>query len=280
MTAADIEQDEQVSIPIAGQPNYRPHNYDGKFLGAMSLRRALALSRNMVAVRLTARVGPRLVAQYANLMGITSKLPPYYSLALGSVEVTLIDITNAFNTLANGGVRVRPIMVTMVEDQHGTVIEQTRPEEVPVLRKTTAYVVTNMMQSVVDEGTATAIRQVGYADPAAGKTGTTDDYTDNWFVGFSPTVSCGIWVGFDKKRPVYRGATGGTVCAPMWGEFMKNVRPDSVPPESFAVPDSIISLPVCELTGALATPACPRVRHEIFVVGTQPTTDCAVHSTR
>ena len=169
-------------------------------------------------------------------------------------------------------------MITRVEDQHGTVLEENRPEETPVMRKTTAYVVTSMMQSVVDEGTATAVRQVGYVGPAAGKTGTTDDYTDNWFIGFSPNLSCGVWVGFDQKRPVYKGATGGTVCAPIWGEFMKAVQPESMPADEFAVPDSILSLPVCEATGSLATPACPRVRQEVFVVGAEPRTPCVLHS--
>ena len=278
MTAADIEADSAMRIAIPGQPDYQPHNYDAKFLGRMTLRRALALSRNMVAVRLIAKVGPQLVAQYANLMGITARLPPYYSLALGSAEVTLLDLTNAFNTLADGGIRVKPIMITRVEDDRGAVLEENRPEETPALRPTTAYVVTNMMQSVVEEGTATAVRQVGYTGPAAGKTGTTDDYTDNWFIGFSPGMSCGIWVGFDQKRPVFRGATGGVVCAPMWGEFMKAVKPDSAPADSFAVPDSIVTFPICEQSGRLATPTCPRVRQEIFLLGTEPTEFCTLGS--
>ncbi|MEO0078830.1 MAG: PBP1A family penicillin-binding protein, partial [candidate division WOR-3 bacterium] len=277
MTAADVEDDAPVSIPIAGQPDYAPHNYDGKFLGKMSLRRALALSRNVVAVKLAQRLGPQLVAQYANLMGITKKLPPYYSLALGSVEVTLMELTTALNTLANSGLRVRPILVQKVTDGRGVVLEENRPEAVRVLQPTTAYIVTSMLQSVVDEGTATAIRRVGYTGPAAGKTGTTDDYTDNWFVGYTPELTCGIWVGYDQRRPVFKGATGGVVCAPMWGEFMKAARPDSAATDSFPVPDRILSLPVCELSGKLATPTCPRVRYEVFVLGTEPRRSCPLH---
>ncbi len=277
MTAADIEDDAPVSIPIAGQPDYSPRNYDGKFLGPMSLRRALALSRNVVAVKLAQRLGPGLVAQYASMMGINRKLPPYYSLALGSAEVTLMELTTALNTLANAGIKVRPIMVQKVTDARGTVIEENRPDGTRVLQPTTAYVVTSMLQSVVNEGTATAIRRVGYSGPAAGKTGTTDDYTDNWFVGYSPDLSCGIWAGYDQRRPVFKGATGGVVCAPMWGEFMKAIRTDSTAADSFPVPDRILSLPVCEQSGKLATPACPRVRYEVFVLGTEPRRSCPLH---
>jgi membrane carboxypeptidase/penicillin-binding protein len=280
ITAADIEADSAITIPIAGQPDYRPHNYDGTFLGRISLRRALALSRNLVAVRLIAKVGPELVAHYANIMGISGVLQPVYSLALGSVEVTLLDLVNAFSTLAGGGIRVKPIMVTRVEDAQGAVLEENRPEQQPVLRPQTAYVVANMMQSVVNEGTATVIRQLGYQGLAAGKTGTTDDYADAWFIGFTPEVTCGVWVGFDKKKTIFSGATGGSVAAPIWADFMKTVRPDSLPSDSFSVPDSIATAAVCEQTGQSATPSCPLVRYEIFVAGTEPKTPCALHSRR
>jgi 1A family penicillin-binding protein len=278
MTPADIEVDSPMTIKIPGQPDYQPHNYDGTFLGSINLRRALALSRNLVAVRLITKVGPELVAHYANVMGITEVLQPFYSLALGSVEVTLLELTDAFNTLADGGIRVKPIMVTRVEDASGMVLEETRPDEQPVLRPQTAYVVANMMQSVVDEGTATVIRQLGYEGLAAGKTGTTDDYTDASFIGFTPEITCGVWVGFDKKRTIFSGATGGSVAAPIWADFMKTVRPDSMISDSFPVPDSIVTAAVCEQTGQLATPACPRVRYEVFIAGTEPKTPCALHS--
>ena len=266
------------TITIPGQPDYQPRNYDGTFLGRISLRRALALSRNLVAVRLITQVGPELVARYANVMGITEQLQPVYSLALGSIEVTLLEMTNAFNTLAGNGIRAKPIMVTRVEDARGTVIEENRPEQQPVLRPQTAYVVANMMQSVVNEGTATVIRSLGYQGLAAGKTGTTDDYADAWFIGFTPEMTCGVWVGFDKKKTIFTGATGGSVAAPVWADFMKTVRPDSLPSDSFAVPDSITTAAVCEQTGQLATPICPRVRYEVFAVGTEPKVPCALHS--
>lgn len=278
MTAADIEPDSTVVISIPGQPNYVPQNYDQRQLGRMTLRRALALSRNLVAVRLIQRLGPTLVARYASTMGIKQQLPPYYSLALGSVEVTLLELTAAFSTLANSGVRTEPYMVVRVEDAFGQVLEENRPSLRLAIRPATASIVTSMLQSVVDEGTATAIRSLGFAGPAAGKTGTTDDYADACFIGYNTRYCCGIWMGFDRRRTIFRGATGGVVAAPAWALFMKSIGGDTVAP--FPVMDNIVTSPICEETGRLATPACPRVRYEVFISGTQPTRDCDIHQAR
>jgi len=275
-TPADIMVDSTIELQIQGQPLYRPRNYDHKLLGPVTLRRALALSRNLVAVRLIARIGPELVTRYANLMGIREKLLPVYSLALGSVEVPLIDMTAAFCTLANGGVRIKPLLITSISDSRGFTIEENRPETQPVIGKATAYIVTSMLQSVIDEGTGTAIRHLGYSGPAGGKTGTTDDYTDAWFIGYSPSLCCGVWVGYDRKKTIFRGATGGGIAAPIWACFMKQVKPDSS--ERFGVPRDIVTVPICEQSGKLATPWCPRVRYEVFIKGTEPTVPCPLHS--
>lgn len=275
-TAADIEEDNPITLKIPGQPDYQPHNYDRKFLGPMTLRRGLALSRNLIAVRLAARIGPELIAQYARTMGITTKLPPYYSLALGSIELTLLEITNGFNTIANQGVRVKPILINRVEDQNGQLLEENHPEPQLAIRPQTAYIITSMMQSVVNEGTGIAIRQLGFTGPAAGKTGTTDDYTDAWFIGFTPTLTCGIWIGYDKKRTIFRGATGGVIAAPVWGELMKQVASDTM--STFPVPPDITTSAICEQSGKLATPFCPRARYEVFISGTEPTTPCPLHN--
>jgi len=277
-TAADVMIDSAVRIRIPGQPTYRPHNYDRKFMGPISLRRALALSRNLVAVRLIEKLGPELVARYANLMGIRQKLLPVYSLALGSVEVPLIEMTTAYSTLANGGLRIKPILITRILDNRGLTVEENLPEAQPVMPRATAYLMTSMLQSVIDEGTATIIRSVGFTGQAAGKTGTTDDYTDAWFIGYTPSLCCGVWVGYDRFRTIYRGATGGGVAAPIWGLFMDRVRPDSGAPRRFRVPHNIITAPVCEQSGQLATPRCLRVRYEVFVRGTEPVEPCLLHS--
>ncbi len=276
MTAADIENDSAVVIRIPGQPDYRPHNYDQKFLGQMTLRRALALSRNLVAVRLALKITPTVVAQYAQLMGIKTKIPPYYSTALGSIELTLLELTNAFNTFANQGVRVKPLMITKIEDENGRLIEEHHPEPELALRPQTAYVLASMMQSVVNEGTGTAIRALGYTGPAAGKTGTTDEYTDAWFIGFTPNLTCGVWIGFDRKKTIFRGATGGVIAAPVWGKLMKQISVDTI--TSFPVPPDIITVAICEQSGKKALPNCPRARYEVFIRGTEPIIHCPLHS--
>jgi len=274
-TAADIENDSALVIRIPGQPDYRPHNYDQKFLGRMTLRRALALSRNIVAVRLCEKIGPDVVARYANLLGITHKIPPFYSIALGSIDLTLLEITNAFNTIANQGVRLNPYLITKIEDAQGHILEEHHPDPRLAIRPQTAYILTSMMQSVVNEGTATTIRALGFTGPAAGKTGTTDDYTDAWFIGFTPTLTCGVWIGYDRKKTIFRGATGGVIAAPVWGELMKQIYTDTI--STFPVPPDIITQPICEQSGKLATPFCPRARYEVFIKGTEPVTLCPLH---
>uniref|UniRef100_A0A7V3UZV0 PBP1A family penicillin-binding protein n=1 Tax=candidate division WOR-3 bacterium TaxID=2052148 RepID=A0A7V3UZV0_UNCW3 len=274
-TAADIENDSALVIRIPGQPDYRPHNYDQKFLGRMTLRRALALSRNIVAVRLCEKIGPDVVARYANLLGITHKIPPFYSIALGSIDLTLLEMTNAFNTIANQGVRLNPYLITKIEDAQGHILEEHHPDPRLAIRPQTAYILTSMMQSVVNEGTATTIRALGFTGPAAGKTGTTDDYTDAWFIGFTPTLTCGVWIGYDRKKTIFRGATGGVIAAPVWGELMKQIYTDTI--STFPVPPDIITQPICEQSGKLATPFCPRARYEVFIKGTEPVTFCPLH---
>lgn len=276
-TAADIVVDSTIEIRIPGQPVYRPRNYDLKLLGPVSMRRALALSRNLVAVRLIEKLGPQLVARYAGICGISQKLPAVYSLALGSAEIPLLELTGAFATFANDGRRVKPSLVTVVKDGRGLVLEEARSEPQPVLSRETAYLMTSLMESVVNEGTATVIRSIGYQGPAAGKTGTTDDYSDAWFIGYTPSLAAGVWVGYDRKRTIFRGATGGGVAAPVWGELMKAIRADTLPPGRFEVPPDIVTAPVCETSGALATPRCPRVRYEVFARTAQPAVTCRLH---
>ena len=278
-TAADVLADSAFSVSIPGQPRYVPRNYDGKFLGPVTVRRALALSRNVVAVRVIERLGPELAARYANLLGINEKLPPVYSLALGSAEVSLLDMTTAFAAFGNGGLRIRPRLIERILDANGLTVEERPPESQPVLSAVTAYILTSMMQSVVDEGTGTAIRHVGYQGPAAGKTGTTDDYTDAWFIGYTPEVCAGVWVGYDRKRTIFRGATGGGIAAPIWGELMK-AAPSEHAAARFEVPPGVVTAPVCEETGLQATPRCPRVRYEVFREGTEPKTTCPLHASR
>lgn len=276
LTPATITLDAPIIIDIPGAKTYDPTDYDRKFLGSMTLRKGLALSRNLVFVRLGRNLGPELVAQYAYNMGITTPLKPVYSLPLGSSEVSLLDMVRAYTTLNNQGNRVEPIFFTKIVDREGRVLEENPPRVEQVLSPQTAYVTVDMMRSVIDEGTASRIRRMGFLGPAAGKTGTTDDYTDAWFIGFTPDIVCGVWVGFDKKSTIFRGATGGGVAAPIWADLMKYTIKDSIR-KNFTAPEGIVSREICIETGKLATPYCPHKRMEVFVQGTEPKEECQYH---
>ncbi len=273
---SDLEIDEPLTLPVPGSDPYTPTNFDYKFLGPITLRRALALSRNIIAVRLISRLGPEVVARYANLMGINEKLKPFYSLALGASEVTLLEMTQAFAVLANEGIKNTAQMITKIVDANNLIIEENIPEQLEVLPVQTSYIVTEMLRSVIDEGTGYAIRRRGFERPAAGKTGTTDDYTDTWFVGFTPNLACGVWVGYDEKKTIFEGAVGGNIAAPIWADFMKEATAN-LPDNDFIAPDSIVFAQICELTGLLASPRCPKIRREVFKLGTEPKQECTVH---
>jgi len=276
-TPANLELDAPLTINIPGvKEPYIPADFDHQYMGNMTLRRALALSRNIVAVRLISEITPEVVVNYANQMGITSKLQPYYSLALGSCDVSLIDMTKAFCVLANEGYKTKPIYILKIVDADNRVIEENGIESISVIDANVAYIVTNMMESVINEGTGYAIRRVGFGYPAAGKTGTTDDYTDTWFVGYTPDLACGIWVGYDQKKTIFHGATGGGIVAPIWGEFMNGIS-NLIYGSDFSKPDSVVYARVCDLTGYLATTRCPKIRDEVFIIGSEPKQECKFH---
>ncbi len=274
-TPADIVIDAPIVVQI-GDSLYSPANYDRTFLGPVTLRRGLALSRNLVAIRLLRAIGIRTAVEYARKMGIESRLANVLSLALGSCGVRLVELTSAFGTLANEGMRVEPLLIEKILDRDGKVIYENKRVQRRVLSPQTAYVVTNMMESVLNEGTAIAARTMGFHHPAAGKTGTTDDYTDAWFIGFTPDLVCGVWVGFDQLKRIARRATGAQFALPIWVDFMKEAVKD-YPPRGFEPPSGIVTAKVCQKTGLLATPLCPTVRTEIFIEGTAPEDTCYPH---
>jgi len=214
----DIILDAPTVFNTASGP-YAPHNYDNKFEGNITLRRALAQSRNIPALKLADKVGINTVIDYAHRFGITSKIPAYLPVALGSAEVTLIEQTSAFTTFPNDGVRVAPRYVRKVTDYEGRVLEEDYPEVKDVISAETARVMTSMLREVVLHGTAAAANAM--KTPLGGKTGTTNDFTDAWFIGFSPSITCGVWLGFDEKKTLGKQETGGHAALPMWMEFMK-----------------------------------------------------------
>lgn len=275
-TAADIVLDLPIVLEIPGVDSiYRPANFDNRFMGPITLKKALALSRNLAAVRLIRTLGPDLVVKYAHNLGIKSNLLPVISLALGSCEVSLLELTHAIATIANYGEEIPPIMIRRITNKDHTLIEQNEPRPERRLSPQVSYVLINMMRAVVDGGTGLEVRKY-YKGPAAGKTGTSNNYADNWFVGYTPRYTCGIWVGHDDNQRIFRGATGGIVCAPIWGEIMRSV--DSLYADDFPVPEGMTWCKICPQSGLLATEYCPQPREEVFIKGTEPTSRCDVHS--
>jgi penicillin-binding protein 1A len=213
----DTILDEPISFDTSSGP-YTPHNYDEKFEGVITLRRALAQSRNIPALKLASKVGIRSVIDYAERFGITSRMPPYLPVALGSAEITLIEQTSAYSVFPNDGVRVTPRFITRATDYEGRVLEEDFPDVKDVVSQRTARIMTSMLREVVLHGTGIAASKLPF--PAAGKTGTTNDFTDAWFVGFSPTMTCGVWVGYDEKKSLGAKETGAHAALPIWMNFM------------------------------------------------------------
>jgi len=214
----DTILDAPVTFQTASGP-YTPHNYDEKFEGTITLRRALAQSRNIPALKLADSLGIKTVIDYAHRFGITSNLRPYLPVALGAAEVTPLEQTSAFSVFPNDGVRMTPRYITKVTDYQGRVLEEDFPDVKDAISARTARIMTSMLQEVVLHGTAIAASAMKY--PLGGKTGTTNDFTDAWFVGFSPTLTCGVWMGYDEKKSLGAKETGGHAALPIWMDFMK-----------------------------------------------------------
>ncbi len=215
----DTVLDEPVTFETGSGP-YSPHNYDEKFEGTITLRRALAQSRNIPALKLASKIGIKTVIDYAERFGITARLPPYLPVALGAAEITLMEQTSAYSVFPNDGVRVTPRYITKVSDYEGRVLEEDYPEVKDVVSARTARIMTAMLREVVLRGTGVAAAKMPF--PVAGKTGTTNDFTDAWFMGFSPTMTCGVWVGFDEKKTLGAKETGGHAALPIWMNFMSS----------------------------------------------------------
>ena len=214
----DTIVDSPISFP-SGSGTWSPHNYDGKYEGTITLRHALADSRNIPAIKLAERVGIKTVIEYVRKFGITSEIQPYLPVALGSAEVTLLEHTAAYSTFPNDGVRLSPHSIRKVTDYDGHIMEQNFADVRDVISAHTARVMVELLQGVVLHGTGYAASKLNH--PLAGKTGTTNDFTDAWFVGFSPSITCGVWVGFDEKKTLGNKETGAQAALPIWMDFMK-----------------------------------------------------------
>jgi penicillin-binding protein 1A len=237
----------------------------------------LANSVNIPAAKLLQKLGTSSVTSYAKRMGIRSRLSPDLSLALGTSEVNLLELTASYGVFADQGVRVTPLFILRVEDKNGKVLEQSHAAAEEVLSPETALTMTNMMESVFENGTAASARALGFTSPAAGKTGTTDDYTDAWFVGYVPGLVTGVWVGFDRKQKIGPGMTGAAAALPIWVDVMMAATKGH-PQQGFPVPSGVISRLICTETGLLGNAACPTTEIELFREGSEPTGFCNVHT--
>lgn len=279
-TPTSIIVDAPVTYPSGNGQMYSPHNYDHKFLGPITLRYALEESRNIPAIKMMDTLGPKNVLDYAKRFGFDEDFPPYLPIALGAGDATLIDVTSAYTTFPNQGVRMKPYSVLNVKDREGNLLEENRGEPTDVIRADTAYVMTNMLRGVLSvRGTGARATSLAATWPLAGKTGTVDDNTDAWFVGFDPDITVGVWVGFDDKRKSLGTVEQGSyVALPIWIDFMKQYidgRPDKDDPPEFEAPGNIIFLNVDQSNGAPLGPDTAGAIHEAFISGTQPGANAA-----
>jgi penicillin-binding protein 1A len=251
---------------------WEPQNYDGRFAGAVTLRRALYQSRNVPTVRLSTEVGLSRVQRMAESMGM-GHIPSNPSVVLGTSEVTPIQITQAYSAFATLGDRPEARFVSEINDRDGGVVWSQAPQTEQVINAPVAFLVTSILQDVVNRGTATAVRRAGFRGPAGGKTGTTQDASDVWFVGFTPKLVGTLWFGFDKRQTIVRGASGGAIAAPVWGRIMSQVATGSA---DWVVPPGIETLTVDEV-GDVADGGCPvqgATHTEYFLHGTAPRNTC------
>jgi penicillin-binding protein 1A len=267
-----IYADAPVTYPAGDGTDYSPSDDDHRFLGSMSLRKAFALSRNVVAVRLAHDIGIDNVVQYAHAMGITEDLDADLSLALGTAVVSPLDMASGYSTIANGGVYTAPTAIRYITDRFGsTVLDNRYPQRHVAMSSGAAYIMTTLMQGVITEGTGYPNAIIGR--PAAGKTGTTSSFRDAWFVGFVPQLAAAVWVGNDDYTPMYE-SYGGNVPARTWARFMKTALAGAKV-EDFAVPPDIEKVRVCA-DGNYRAPSGAGGRQEIFLPGTAPLAMCAV----
>ena len=251
--------------------DWTPENFSGKFKGEMTLRQALAVSQNIPAVKLLNKLGPSTAVQWAHRMGIESPLQPNLSLVLGTSEVTLLELTATYAVFPNGGVGTRPFAVLEVLDREGRSIWRARPQMRSVLSPETAAIMTDMLQAVVQSGTGRAARRIGR--PLAGKTGTTDSYRDALFVGFSPTVVAGVWVGLDHYGILGEKETGARAALPIWIDFMEQALANR-PYGDFSLPEGVVKVRIDVESGLLASENCPNAVAAVFRKGTEPKQYC------
>jgi penicillin-binding protein 1A len=272
---------ETTPISLQGaNANWRPDDLVPDSVTSLSVRDAFARSSNFGAVRVGTWVGPQAVIQMARAAGMTTPIPPYPSIFLGSAEVKPIEFVAAIGAFGNGGRRITPRFINKVTDARGKVLYEAKPSNNWTINSGVAYLTLSLMNDVVDRGTASSVRRRGFWLPAAGKTGTTNDSKDVWFVGMTPDMVAGVWLGFDQPKTITPSASGGQMAAPVWAEMMKAAYAKRAQPGGWSPPSDLVSVPIDTASGATATDNCPaeNVRIEYFIPGTEPTEYCALHT--
>lgn len=276
-TPASLVDDEPVEVR-EGSRVWAPSNYGDEYDGPITMRRALMVSSNAAAVRFSRAVGEPRVVQVARGNGIRSPLQPVPSIALGAMEVTPLELVDAYAPFANGGYRVRPRLVSRIDAGDGSAL-WSDPIAAPdsVLDPREVFQLTDMLRSVVDAGTGREVRDLGARGPIAGKTGTTNDGNDVWFIGYTPSIVAGVWFGYDQPHALGFGASGGRLAAPAWARFYVNGWPQGPRDPAWEPPPGLVSRVIDATNGELATQWCPITQREWFEAGTEPTQYCSEH---
>ncbi len=240
---------------------WEPRNFDLLYKGPITLRKALSESRNIITIKILQDIGVGYVVKYAKKLGISTPLNHDLSLALGSSGMSLLEITRAYSAFANQGLLVEPIFITKIVSRDGTVLEENKPRVQQAISPQTAYLVTDLLTSVVKEGTGRSA--LALKRPCAGKTGTTNDVRDAWFIGFTPDLIAGTWVGFDNQKPLGKRETGAVAASPIWVDFMQGAL-EGRPKKTFSVPEGVVFMRIDAETGRPATPQTEKVAYECF----------------
>src|SRR4030067_1505806 len=270
-TPASIITDEPVVYYGGPRGEWKPENYDHKFYGPTRLREALTYSRNVVTIKLVEEVGIDNVIDFARLLGFQGEIPRDLTISLGSMSVTPMELALCFNVFASGGMKMKPIAIKYIIDSKGRVLESNEPDAEEVISPQTAFLITSMMEDVVKYGTGWRAKALNR--PVAGKTGTTNEYKDAWFIGYSPELVAGVWVGFDNMRTLGYGETGSKAAAPIWVSFMKEALSEVSSfngDDPFPVPEGIVTAVIDPVTGLLANNDTDKMV-EFFKEGTVPT---------
>ena len=269
-----IVDDSPLSVPQSGGGDWTPQNYDGKFEGPMPMRRGLYQSRNIIAIKVGMELGPSTITEMARKFGITTTIPPYPSIYIGAADVYPIEMIAAYSAFATLGTRAAPNGIVRVENSKGDVLWEPTPTRTPVMTPEEAWLMVSMMKDVVQRGTAAGSVGSQFHIPAGGKTGTTNDGTDVWYIGYTSDLVAGVWMGLDKPQKIKSNAQGGVLAAPAWTAFMREVYRRRAPSPDWPRPDGIVERQIDLASGQLWAPGCGEATTDYFLAGTDPIATC------